>query len=183
MNPRIQPLLLVSIIAAVGLATCQRVSDRPIQAIESTPLSDSLAATFATMKADVRENRFDSFYHKLDPTKHALLKVEAKQKGFQSLESMLRRRAYHWPDPDNLILHDLRQSGNYVRLGYARCWKPNRSSGERIKYSFLLFVLSEQEWKLADMTRLEMERLDRYGYLTTYHETDLPSLFRFPRIF
>lgn len=183
MNRSIQPFLIVSIVAAVGLAGCQRVSDQPIQAIESTPLSDSLSATFATMKDDVRKSQFDSFYAKLDPTKHALLKIEAKRKGFQSLESMLRRQAYHWPDPDNLILHDLRQSGNYVRLGYARCWKPNRSSGERIKYSFLLFVLSEQEWKLADMTRLEKERFDRYGYLTTYHETELPPLFRFPRIF
>ncbi len=150
--------------------------------VRQPALADSLSTIYGTLKEATIANDPDGFFACLDPIEAYHIKKLSSSNGYRKVKSFIERKYAFLPDLDTLNFHELRQGGDFVRLTYIG---PGTSFGyrtERARFTFLLFREFKSAWKLSAMSSIERDRFDRYGYEISYHETDLPPKFRFPRI-
>jgi hypothetical protein len=174
---RIVALIAGLLVASAGCGTKNQYQAGPIP-----PLVDSLSTVYGTLQEAASTDNPDEFFACLDPIEAYHVKKLASSNGYRKVKSFIERRYAFLPDLDTLNFREWKRAGDYVRLTYVG---PGGSFGynrERARFSFLLFRSCTQGWKLSAISSIEKDRFDRYGYELTYHETDLPPKFRFPRI-
>ena len=150
--------------------------------VQQPPLADSLSAVYGTLKEATVANDPESFFACLDPIEVYHIKKLSSSNGYRKIKSFIERKYAYLPNLDTLNYHELRRAGDFVRITYVG---PGTGLGyrtERARFTFLLFRQYKSAWKLSAMSSIERDRFDRYGYEISYHETDLPPKFRFPRI-
>ncbi len=145
-------------------------------------LADSLSTIYGTLKEATVTNNPDDFFACLDPLEAYHIKMLASTNGYRQVKSFIERKYALLPDLDTLNFHELKRAGDYVRLTYIGSGTSLGYRKERARFTFLLFREFKSAWKLSAVSSIERDRFDRYGYEITYHETDLPPKFRFPRI-
>jgi len=147
------------------------------------PLADTLVAIYADIKAAAVTERPDEFAKFLD-TAETIRFVQANQsRRSGSLASYLRRRLASWPDPDTLDFEDLVYQPPYARIALSGPGSGSAYHQDRVLFTFVLFKMEQEHWRLAAFSSLEKERRDHYGTELSYLETELPPKLRFPRLF
>ncbi len=134
------------------------------------------------MSVAINGQRPDVFAAFLDPLSAGRLQLANRRFSYWSLKTYLMHRSSEWPDIDSTYITELRTSGDYARLTLASEGAASPRHGDRIQYTFLLFR-RYKGWKLSAISNLEKETTDLYGFRLTYHETELPAAFQFPRLF
>ena len=145
-------------------------------------LADSLSTVYGVLKEAANNNNPEVFFDCLDPIEAYHIKKLAASNGYRQVKSFIERKYVSLPNLDTLNFHELKRAGNYVRLTFVGSGTSLGYRMERARFTFLLFREYDSAWKLSAMSTIERERFDRYGHELTYHETDLPPKFRFPRI-
>jgi hypothetical protein len=172
------PRLALPVISALGLKTEQSLIDSV-----SSPLIDSLVGVFKGMTVAIKHRRPDVFLAFLDPEEEGKLQVLSVGYGYESLTTYLMNHANYWPDPDTLIVFDIRRLGDLARLAFAGPGERSPRYGRQRRYTFVLYRLTEHGWKMAAISALEKPERDLYGYPVAYDDMELPSKLRFPRFF
>jgi len=150
---------------------------------EPNSLTDSLMSVYNNMKTAVKNNDMKSFYNYLDPEKtHDFISV-INRFNPRNLATDINRKVSTWPALDTLQIYEIKNNENYIRLSFTGMSYYSRYDDQRIRYTFLLFKRINNQWRLSTVSSLEKELYGLYGYVTTYHETDLPAGMRFPRMF
>ena len=167
--------LLLAAIAGCTVAEKEPVAEVPV-------LADSLSSVYGELKQATSDNRSDDFFACLDPIEAYHIKKLAVSNGYRKVKSFIERKYAYLPDLDTLSFHEIKRAGDYVRLTYVGAGTRLGYRTERARFTFLLFRDCDDGWKLSAMSSIERDRFDQYGYEITYHETDLPPKFRFPRI-
>lgn len=170
--------LVLPVISALGLT-----ADQPLVDSVSSPLVDSLVGVFKGMTVAVKHRRPDVFLAFLDPEEEGKLQVLSVDYGYQSLTTYLMNHANLWPDPDTLIVFDVRRVGDLARLSFSGPGERSPRYGQQRRYTFVLYRLTERGWKMAAVSALEKPERDMYGYPVAYDDMELPSKLRFPRFF
>ncbi len=172
---------LILLCLVVLAANCRQAKDNDEEHTSVPPIVDTLRTVFYDIRDAVRYNKPDRFFSYLDPDEYQNLQQLATSRGYTSLASYINRQFRNWPDPDTLSLHEIKRSGDLIRLAFAGAARLTRSDERRLRYTFFLFRKQDEQWKLVAMSDLETPRIDPYGNEMTFHETDLPSKLRFPR--
>ncbi len=146
-------------------------------------LTDSLISVFDHAHQASNSEDMEAFLSFLDPVKAKSLRVLSRRHGYHSLKSYIETEFVNWPELDTLTFVDLQRSLGYVRLTFTGMGQIKRRNGQQLIYTFLMFKQYEKGWLLNGMASVEKAQYDRSGYLLSYHETDLPSPLRFPRMF
>jgi len=171
------------ILALLAVALCLTCRHEP--ATESipdpSPVVDTLKTLFAELQESLNDGSPNRFFDMIDPREMTELRQLVRQHGYLSLTSYIKRQFRQWPDLDTLALAEVKQSGDYLRLTFAGPGTRFGYREPRVRYTFLLFHRYDRGWLLAALTDIENDKYDPYGYETSYHETDLPPLLRFPR--
>ncbi len=176
---------IILLVGLLGLACSQAQNQTEIPVSNVLPTVDTLRAIFEELHQAMLLGDQERFFSMLAPAEAANLQKLVERHGYLSLKSYIERQFANWPNLDTMMLFEVRESGEYLRLTYAA---PGTSFGykeERLRYTFLLFKRDGGSWKLAAVTDLEKAQFDPYGYgyELTVHETDLPPKLRFPRAF
>jgi len=173
-------LPIVALAAGLGVS-CTVVKNQTADV--RPPLADTLWGEFSELTSALMEHRLNDFFALVDPDEAVKLQQITRQHGYSSLKAYLENQLRGWPDPDTLAFSDVISTEQYARLTIVGSGCSFRRGEQRLRYTFLLFKRSNEQWKLAAMSTLEKDRYDPYGYEISYHETDLPSRLRFPRVF
>ncbi len=173
-------LILVLIAGGALSFACQPVDQQ--RSAVPPPLADTLMTVFADMTGIITGDLSEDFFDYIHPDESRTLHQIARQHGYSSLRAYLQNQLRGWPNPDTLRYSGIISNGTYARLALAGNGSSFGSSNRQVRYTFLLFKRSDQQWKLAAMAALEKEAQDVYGNAITYHETDLPTKLRFPRL-
>ena len=155
----------------------------PPQSTEDIALADSLRTIFQEVRAAMIEGQPEAFLALLDKGEVPEMRRLARRHGFRSLKTYFGSRYANWPDLDTLRYGGLVTSPGYARLALVGTGESYGRAREPLRYTFLLFRLHADGWKLAASATFDMDRYDPYGHEITYHETDLPPKLRFPRQF
>lgn len=175
---------MLVVLAACLVLACGPSGEVP-QAAAATPLADTLMSVFAEITRTIGVTGAgcpDEFFQYVHPDEVAKLQQIALRHGYSSLKAYLNNQLRGWPDPDTLILSGVVDNGIYARLALVGNGTTFGHGKHQRRYTFLLFKKCDGGWKLAAMAALEKDAQDIYGNVMTYHETDLPSTLRFPRL-
>ena len=179
-------LLSLVISGMLSLRSCAVSPEKivlPPQSTEDIGLADSLRTVFQEVRAAMIEGNPEEFLALLDQEEVPEMRRLARKHGFRSLKTYFGSRYANWPDLDSLRYGGLVTSRGYARLALVGTGESSSPGRERLRYTFFLFRLQADGWKLAASTTFDMDRYDPYGHEITYHETDLPPKLRFPRQF
>jgi hypothetical protein len=175
--------VMISLMGAIGYGCTARSESEAAQAREKSPLADTLVAIFHEMKAAALSDRANDLVSLLDSAEARKLRRVCGHYSLPGLRQYLETRFAGWPDPDTLTLEDLTVQPPYARIALAGSAEAVGHQDDRIRFTFLLFRQVSQNWRLSAVSTLEKDRFDRYGTRLGFHETELPSQFRFPRLF
>jgi hypothetical protein len=164
---------------APGCLKSTAQADRPA----AEPLADTLVAILEELKDAAMGERTEEFVAFLDPQEVERLGDATRGFGFQSLKSYLQKQFAAWPDPDTLLVEDLLYSPPYARLALVGPGNRLGRGQSCVRYTFLLFKMDLDQWRLAAVSNLEKDEFDDYGTRLSYLETELPPRLRFPRRF
>jgi hypothetical protein len=117
----------------------------------------------------------------MDPLGHEYLRRAVRSLEYRSVASYLEKQVSTWPDADTLFVRAVDRSNDWVRLtltgkarpGFGRDWT---------RYTVVLFRSNGEEYCFAAMTSFEKQTRDQFGHAVSIHETELPELFRFPKV-
>jgi hypothetical protein len=167
------------LVAALTISCAEEFS---LPTVSSTPLADTLMTVFADMSRVIKEDCSEEFFRFVHPEEASILRQVARNHGYSSLRAYLDNQLRGWPEPDTLAFCGIVSNDSYARLALAGHGSVLSGGKPHIRYTFLLFRRSDEEWKLAAMAAMEKRARDLYGNVMTYHETDLPFKLRFPRL-
>jgi hypothetical protein len=145
-------------------------------------LADTLIYTFRQIRLAAEQHDQGRLFELIDTTGSS----EAYQVGQPSRVRRPKepywRRLTRWPATDTLVFHQLVAEPPYARLALEGSGS-YLNGDDAVCYTVLLFREVDDGWVLTAGTALERRRHDRFGNHLTFHETDLPSNLRFPRLF
>jgi len=169
---------MVLALAGCGCQPGDRTAESP-----RPPLADTLVSVLSQLTWAAWSGRPYEFATFLDSAEAGRLTKVTARHGFASLPNYLRYQFANWPDPDTLIFADLTQDGQYARIAFKGAGLSPRRGQEVVRYTFALFKLTGERWKLAAVSSFDKPRFDQYGTEWSYLETELPPRLRFPRHF
>ncbi len=172
--------LLVLAILAICLTSCQ--SHQKLEITKISSLAENLSIKFDKISDFIENNHFDSLETLIDPIELISLKFKAEVNRTRDINHYIKRNYSSLPHTDTLQFYEIKNTENFIRVTYIGDGNKYQNKTERVLYTFLLFRNCESVWKLAATSSIEKERFDSYGNEMTFHETELPALFRFPRI-
>ena len=170
--------LILPVVSVLGLG-----ADQPLVDSVSSPLVDSLVGAFRGMTVAVKHRRPDVFLAFLDPEEKGELQIRSVGYGYHSLTTYLMHHANYWPDPDTLIVFDVKCQADLARLAFAGPGELSPRYGQQRRYTFVLYRRTTKGWKMAAISALEKPERDMYGYPVAYDDMELPPKLRFPRFF
>jgi len=177
-------LLILGCILGVTVYGCSGGSRTEVaRAADKPPLADTLVGIFHELKAAALSDRANDLVGMLDSAEARRLRRVCGHYSLPGLRQYLETRFAGWPDPDTMSLEDLTVEPPYARIALAGAAEQVGRRDERVRFTFLLFRQVSQNWRLAAVSTLEKNRYDRYGTPLGFLETELPSTFRFPRLF
>ena len=178
---------LITFVLCLYISGCgqqtNETSSLPISINEPNSLTDSLMTVYGNIITAVKNDDIKSFYNYLDPEKTKQFISGINKFNPRNLASDINRKISSWPALDTLQIYEIKQNENYIRLSFTGMPYYSRYDDQRIRYTFLLFKKINNQWRLSTISSFDKELYGLYGYVTTYHETDLPSGLRFPRMF
>lgn len=145
-------------------------------------LADSLSLSCVQIKHLVDNYNISTFLKMIDPEESKKLKQIASLAKVKDKMNYIRAGFVDLPNIDTLEFYDLTNSKDFVRLTYVGDGSSFGRKQDYINYSFFLFHRHGEFWKFMAYSSFEKKRQDFYGHKLTYHETDLPPRFRFPKI-
>lgn len=175
-------LILACVLGAMGYG-CSRGSGPEIARADTPPLADTLVSIFHELKAAALSDRANDLITLLDSAEARKLRRVCGHYSLPGLRQYLETRFAGWPDPDTLKFEDLTVQPPYARIAFAGAAEQMGRKEDRVRFTFLLFRQVSQNWRLAAVSTLEKDRFDPYGTRLGFLETELPSTFRFPRLF
>lgn len=149
---------------------------------EIPALADSLSLSCVHIKHLVDNYNMSTFLKMIDPEEAKKLKRIAFHAKVNDKMNYIRTGFVNLPNIDTLKFYDLTNTEDFVRLTYIGDGTSYSRKQDYINYSFFLFHRHNDFWKFLAYSSLEKQRQDFYGHKLTYHETDLPPRFRFPKI-
>ena len=176
-------MILACLLGAMGYGCSVGSGSDVAQVTEKPPLADTLVAIFHELKAAALSDRANDLITLLDSAEARKLRRVCGHYSLPGLRQYLETRFAGWPDPDTMSLEDLTVEPPYARIALAGAAEQVGRRDERVRFTFLLFRQVSQNWRLAAVSTLEKNRYDRYGTPLGFLETELPSTFRFPRLF
>ena len=176
-------LALGCLLGAMGYGCSAGSGSEVAQVAENPPLADTLVSIFHELKAAALSDRASDLVSLLDSAEARKLRRVCGHYSLPGLRQYLETRFAGWPDPDTLKLEDLTVQPPYARITFAGAAEQMGRREDRVRFTFLLFRRVSQNWRLAAVSTLEKDRCDPYGTPLSFLETELPSVFRFPRLF
>ena len=143
---------------------------------------DSLALRFHFFRDAVLHRQTNEFKKLIDSRLSSELTFRAKKSRFTSSVQFFKWQNPNLPSLDTLQFYELRESGEYRRLTYTGNILSFANQDIRIRYTYLLYRLDRDDWRLSGIVSVDHDRYDSYGRELTIHETDLPSSMRFPKV-
>lgn len=175
-------LLFTILLVTAPVSQCSR---QPLPILRpDDPMTMKLLETYNELRQAAEISDIDSVIKLLDPIDAKALGDLTRENGFNSLQSYLSKRMSGWPNPDTLSILGVTSNGNLARITFAGMGNLVGSPSDRVCYTGILFRRqNDSSWSVAAITSVEKDRYDHFGQEMSFHETDYPPRFRFPRKF
>lgn len=172
-------LMLTALLSGCG----NEAGQKEVQISPPVPaLADTLIYTFNQIRLAAEGHNEGRLFEIIDTTGFSEAYQVARPSRVRRPKEPYWQRLTRWPATDTLVFHQLVAEPPYARLALEG---PGSylNGDDAVCYTVLLFRQANDGWVLTAGSALERCRHDRFGNTLTFHETDLPSNLRFPRLF